>query len=286
MAIVLIAGCGDTGSALARLLLQAEHEVWGLRRDVDALPPGVRALRADLGRPETLTAVRRAWDFVFYTAAASIRTEKGYRETYVHGLTHILGELAACKTQPKRLFFTSSTSVYGQMDGAWVDERSATLPSGFSGRIMLEAEGVLKNAILPATAVRLAGIYGPGRDRMLRLARNGLPNPTTAKQFTNRIHRDDCARLLAFLMDHSQPAPLYLGVDDEPAAYHEVLSWLCGRMGITRPAPDGAATIGRGSNKRCSNHRIKRAGFTFRYPSFREGYEAMLDAFLKTPSPD
>ena len=187
---VLIAGCGDLGSALALRLIAAGCRVTGLRRQSALLPAGIEPLRADLG---DATCVRRAvtgeFDSVVVATAAKQFDAESYRRVYVDGLRNLLDAVAGAP----RVLLVSSTSVYHQRDSEWVDERSPTEPTGFSGHVLLEAEQLLlSRSAQRATVVRFGGIYGPGRDRLLREVRAGLGCPRAPARFSNRIHRDDC----------------------------------------------------------------------------------------------
>ena len=162
MANVLIAGCGDVGSVLGERLHTDGHRVWGLRRHTDGLPSSIQPFVADLAVSETLHGLPPGLDFVFYTAASDAASEEGYRRAYVDGVRNVLTALAAQRQSIRRIFFTSSTGVYAQSAGEWVDELSPTAPAHFSGLRMLEAEQLLLESPLPATIVRLGGIYGPG----------------------------------------------------------------------------------------------------------------------------
>lgn len=272
---VLIAGCGDIGSELGRRLAAAGHAVWGLRRRARDLPSCIRPLAADLADPATLAALP-ACDYVVYAAAAERHDEAAYRRSYVDGVSHLIAALRGQDAVPRRVFFTSSTAVYGQDRGEWVDETSPAEPASFSGRVLLEGEETLRTSGIPATVVRLAGIYGPGRTRLIDEVRSGRAGRAAAS-YTNRIHRDDCAGFLAHLvaMDLAGEAveEVYLGVDDEPAERGEVIRWLAARLGV--PAPAAAPPAGR--NKRCRNARLKATGYRLRFPTFREGYAAILD---------
>ena len=133
---VLIAGCGYVGSALAARLAADGDEVWGMRRTPAGLPAGVRPLAADLRDPATLAGLPEGLTTVFYTAAADGGSEDDYRAVYVDGPRNLLAALAAQGQRPRRVIFTSSTSVYGQSGGEWVDEDSPAEPAGFRGRRM------------------------------------------------------------------------------------------------------------------------------------------------------
>ena len=281
MARILIAGCGAVGTLLGRLLAADGNIVWGLRRSADALPPPVRPLRADLADPTSLRALPEGLDYVFYTAAAGRFDEAAYQAAYVCGVRNLIGALQAQGQRPARLFFTSSTGVYGQTQGEWVDEGSPTKPPGFSGHCLLAGERLLRDGPFPATVVRLAGLYGPGPGRLVDIVREGRAVcPTGPPRYTNRIHRDDAASALRHLMGLPSPPAICIGVDDEPVDLATVYRWLADRLGVPEP-PTGGPEEGlraQGGNKRCRNRRLLDTGFTFRYPTFREGYGAMLTA--------
>lgn len=265
---VLIAGCGYVGSELARRLAE-DHDVWGLRRTAGELPAGVRPLAGDVTDPSTLELPDDV-DALVYAVSPGRREEAAYRAAYVHGLRTVLTALGS---RPARLLFVSSTAVYGQSDGSVVDEESPTDPSSFAGRVLLEAEAVAQAA--GGSVLRLAGIYGPGRTRLIDQVRAGEATYPSPDVHTNRIHRDDGAGALAHLLTLGDPAPVYLGVDDDPAPRGEVLRWLADRLDAPRPheAPDART---RGGDKRCSNARLRASGYDLTYPSYRDGYAAML----------
>ncbi len=275
---VLIAGCGDVGGALAARLLAAGHRVWALRRNTVALAPGPEPVAADLTRPETLEAVPEGLDAVVYSAAADGYTEDAYEAAYAAGVANLCTLLERRGEPVRRFLFVSSTSVYGQGDGSWVDETSPTEPAAFSGRRVLEGERRAAAGPWTGVAVRFGGIYGPGRNRLLERVYRGAPCAADPAAYTNRIHRDDCAGVLAFLLEHPDPAPVYLGVDDAPAPQCEVMDWLAARLGVSPPPRAAAGTPARG-NKRCRNRRLREAGYAFTYPTYREGYLALARDF-------
>jgi nucleoside-diphosphate-sugar epimerase len=284
MARIVIAGCGAVGTLLGRRLAADGHVVWGLRRRAHALPPPFQPLPADLADPATLRALPDGIDYVFYTASAGRFDAAAYHAAYVDGVTNLIDALQAQGQRPTRLFFTSSTGVYGQTRGEWVDEDSPTEPSGFSGQSLLTGERLLHDGPFPATVVRLGGLYGPQPGRLVELVREGRAVcPAGAPRYTNRIHRDDAAAALRHLMGLPSPPAVCIGVDSEPADLAVVYRWLAARLGVPEP-PTGGPGEGlrpQGGNKRCRNQRLLATGFTFRYPTFRDGYDALLAASIR-----
>jgi nucleoside-diphosphate-sugar epimerase len=275
---VLVAGCGYVGCALASRLATEGHTVWGLRRTPGNLPPGVHPFAADLGDPATLAALPPALDAVVYAAAPGGASDERYRTVYVDGVRNLLHALHGQGQRPGRVLLTSTTGVYAQTEGEWVDEESPTEPDGFRGLRPLEGERLLLEGPFPATVLRLGGIYGPDRTRLIDEVRAGTARCRPGA-WSNRIHRDDCAGALRHLMLLDGAGPLYLGVDREPAELCEVQQWIADQIGAPAPRASEDAPPGRGgrsSNKRVRSDRLLRSGYRFRFPTFRDGYAAML----------
>ena len=277
---ILIAGYGQLGRQLSRVLTNAGHTVYGLRRSASKLDPGVIGLRADLLQPAQLTAnLPSSLDRVYYILTPSQRDEAGYRDAYIHGLSHLMAALERQPSQAPRLIFVSSTAVYGQNAGDWVDEHSPTQPTGFNGQCLLEAEHRLTQYPGRSIRLRFAGIYGPGREALIRRVKAGKPCQNQPIRYTNRIHSDDCVGILAHVGGLSNPDPLYIGVDDYPCPQCEVMDWLAKALKAERPPRQGGGNAGR----RCDNARLKASGYTLRYPSFVSGYQSLLAEPRRNP---
>lgn len=280
MARTLIVGCGYVGSVLAAELVAEGQAVFGLRRSDAPLPDGVARVRADVSRPIAAGVLPSELDAVVYAVAAKSRDEAVYRAAYVDGLGHVLDALLAAGAVPRRVVFTSSTAVYGQHGGEWVDEAAPTQPKAFSGRILLEAEARLAEAPIETVSLRLGGIYGPGRTSRLRAVAQGKVSVRAgAPHYTNRIHRDDAASAIKHLLHVPTLPAIVLGVDDEPADERVVIEWMAAALGAAPPrvvAPE-EATPPRAGSKRCRNTLLRSLGYAFRYPTFRDGYATLLD---------
>ncbi|MCK7549068.1 NAD-dependent epimerase/dehydratase family protein [Marinobacter koreensis] len=275
---VLLAGCGKLGGEIAQRLAR-RADVFGLRRHGNQVPEGVTGISADLTDPATLRGVLPSEpDIVIYCLTPSSYDEAGYRAAYVTGLSNLLKALGT--TRLKRLFFISSTSVYGQDDDSWVDETSPAEPGRRSGQCIREGEETALNSGHPATVVRFSGIYGPSRRRFLDEVLKGGINPGSPAPFTNRIHEADAARAIEHLVERTlsdEPlARLYVASDSEPARLDTVVNWIREQVPCQNPKPD-ARTGGRAGSKRCSNRSLLQTGFEFRYPDFRAGYREMIE---------
>jgi nucleoside-diphosphate-sugar epimerase len=278
---ILIAGCGYVGSELARRLLADGHTVFGLRRNTSLLPEGVLPVPADLSRPETLLVLPGNLDAVVYAASADGYSAEAYRAAYVTGLDHLLGALDGADA-PRRLLYVSSTGVYGQNDGEWLDEDSPALADRPTAQALRDGEALALSAPCQAIVVRFSGIYGPGRTRLIDSVAAGSarlePGDT---RYLNHIHRDDCAGSLAHLLSVADPAPCYLATDSEPRPRNDLLCWIAREIGLPDPPMDEAPESitrpsERGGNRRYRNQRLLDSGYVFRYPTFREGYGALL----------
>ena len=272
---VLTVGCGFVGAELARELVAEGHRVHGLRRSEAPLPAGVTPLRVDVNDEASLRAALPAdIDHLVYAAAPSPpSTLESYQSTYVDGLARVLNALADVGAPVRRAVFTSSTAVYAQDDGSFVDEDSPAEAPG-KGALLRDAERVLLEGPFPGTVLRLAGIYGPGRDRMVRAVREGSARCVHPARFGNRIHQRDCAGAIHHLLTHPSPDSLYLGVDSAPVDLCEVFRWLAGELGVAPPPEVDEREIPaaqRGTRKRVSNARLLASGYSLRVPRYREG---------------
>ncbi|MBI3205212.1 MAG: NAD(P)H-binding protein [Myxococcales bacterium] len=281
----MIAGAGYVGGRLGELLAARGDEVFAVRRSISGLPPGVTPVAADLLDRSALAALPGRWDAVVFCAGPSESTREAYRRTYLGALGVVLDALSE---RSARFVFTSSTAVYAQTDGSWVDEASPAEATHFSGATLLEAEALLRTRRPDAVSLRLGGIYGPGRASLVAAVRRGEATFAEGdRRAVNRFHRDDCAGALAHLVGLSAPRSVYLGVDDEPASRRDVLCWIAQRVGAPAPheTPERAESARRGGgHKRCSNARLRGSGYALAFPTYREGYASVIDAELNAPA--
>ncbi|MFD1859817.1 SDR family NAD(P)-dependent oxidoreductase [Aeromicrobium camelliae] len=269
----VIAGCGDLGTRIGLRLAERGHRVLGLRRHADEVPAPIDGRSIDLATesPDFPDDTK----YVVVATAAGERSVEGYRRAYVDALGNVLDAVDRL-AEPPRVVLVSSTGVYGISDGSWVDERTPTAAATGTSAVLVEAEDLLRRRAPEAVVLRLGGIYGPGRDRLLRQVEAGGPL-ANAGRFLNLIHVDDAAAAVVhLLLEAAAPAPVYLGVDGVSATRAEIAEFIAAELGIAPPAHDvERAAVG---GKRCRGDLLRSTGFSFAYPSYREGYGALIRA--------
>ncbi len=282
---VLIAGCGFLGLEIARQFRHRGWRVFGLTRTAGsareaANATGIEPLVADLTDPGALRSAAKSsphFHAVVHCAGTGGGSVDDYRRVYAEGSRHLAEVLA-----PDTLFFTSSTSVYRQIDGTVVDETSLAGVGTAKAEILAQAEQtVLGHGGLVA---RLAGIYGPGRSALLRkfLHQQAILEDGGGK-WINQIHRDDAASAIVHLITMpDRRAALFNVCDNEPLTQHRIYEGLASYFSRPIP-PHGPRDTSRKrgwTDKRVSNARLLRTGWAPAYPSFLEAvrHDARLTA--------
>nr|WP_111721496.1 SDR family oxidoreductase [Homoserinimonas sp. OAct 916] len=273
---VVIAGCGDLGTETGLRFAAQGYPVMGLRRSAQKLPREIEGQPVDLSaEAPTLPADT---NIVVIALTPDERNVDGYRAAFVDSIRFLVTAIHRDCARPPRVLFVSSTAVYGVDDGTWVDAATLAKPTAPTAIVLREAEETLLELIPEATILRLGGIYGPGRTRQIDRVRDGVETISPEPRFTNRIHRDDAAAAIVHLMTMQDwPETVYIGVDDAPVDRREVVEFLARNLGL--PVPSVAADSARSQKsrgKRCHNARLRESGFVFAYPTYREGYEAVL----------
>ncbi len=283
---VTVLGCGYVGLALADRLTDDGHDVLGVRRsELDSVrETGADAAAADVTHVEELEALPDT-DAVVFAASSGGRGADAAREVYVGGLEAVNEAYAG---RAEKLVYTSSTGVYGDHDGDWVDEDTEIDPTTEKTAVLAEAERVAleggADAGFDASVVRFAGLYGPDRYRLDRY----VEGPVT-EGYLNMLHRADAAGTVAFALERDED--LWLAVDDEPVSKWQFADWLADACGVEHPekrtveerlaAGDLSEPAERRlkTSKRCSNAKLRAAGYEFEYPTFQEGYRPAVEAY-------
>ncbi len=301
---VQVVGAGYAGSRIAACFREKKQKVWAVtrsgKRNAEFEALGILPVIADLTKPATLEKIPPAHFIVICPAPGEKKDEAAYSQIYLEGIRNYLAAIRQ-NPKPNLIVYLSSTGVYSDKKGEWIDEATPPEPDTEKGKILLEAEQQVLNSGYPAIVFRLAGIYGPGRNA---IARSSLSSPNvfvgdqrvadsrlksrgndsaTPDRWMNLIHVEDIAGAMPVIFNKGQAGSLYLGVDDEPVLQSEFERWLSAslREGRTPKANAFGALAGTGGSrlrrgKRCSNKRLKGLGYQFKYPTYREGYEAIL----------
>jgi nucleoside-diphosphate-sugar epimerase len=282
----LIIGCGYLGQRLGRLLRQDGGRVFGTVRSAERASEiaglGIEPVIADVLQPDSFRGLPRA-DRVFYCVGFDRSAGAAMRAVYVDGLQNVLENLPP---SVGRIVYASSTGVYGQAGGEWVDEDSPTCPLHESGKVCLEAEGRVRvwaeSRSVSAVVLRFAGLYGPGRIVRRTILEQGEPIPGDPDKFLNMVHIEDAARVSAVALDADEPEPIYVVGDDRPVTRREYYSEAARALAAPEPRfappPAGSPEAARdATNKRVANLRMKRGlGITLLYPDITTGLPEAL----------
>lgn len=264
----LIVGCGYLGRRVAARWVAAGRTVAALtRRNADAVAAlGIEAITGDVLAPASLRTLPAA-STVLYAVGMDRSAGRSMREVYVGGLANVLGTLPDCG----RFVYVSSTSVYGQTGGEFVDEGSPTEPVEESGKVVLEAEQLLRAKRPDAIVLRFAGIYGP--DRLLRKQPilKGEPLAGDADKWLNLVHVHDGADAVLAAEARGAAGETYNIADDSPVSrrdfYAELARLLNAPAATFEPRPEPGT-----ANRRVRNAKAKAAlGWTPRYANYRNG---------------
>ena len=204
-------------------------------------------------------------------------SDQGYQQNYVAVAEALKEALTTSTLQPGLILWVSSTSVYGDYQGGWVDEDSPAQPGSFSGKRLLEAEQIIQSLPVSSSIVRFSGIYGPGRNRLINQVKAGKVAAAEPVSWTNRIHSEDCAGVLAHLIQLHRSGRvldnIYLATDCQPVPSHQVQSWIAEQLGIEVGEAEQAKQR---ASRRCDNKQLLATGYEFNYPDYRAGYGELL----------
>ena len=253
----LILGCGYLGSRVAALWLHQNRCVHAATRNAGHLPAGVEPIVCDVLQAVSLRAIPEV-DTVLYAIGFDRTSGADMRTVYVDGLANVLDHLPA----PKRFIYISSSSVYGQIDGGWIDETAPTQPNEASGQIVLEAENILRTKRPDAIILRFAGIYGPGRLLRRQTIEKGEPIVGDADKWLNLIHVDDGAQAVLCAEQNGEPGRVYNVCDDHPVRRRYFYTTLARLLHVNEPtfvcaAVGSAVPPHEKGNRRLNNRRMK-----------------------------
>ncbi len=280
----LVVGHGYLGSRVAKLWQSQGDTVFVTTRDpqkVSALEAsGLRPVVCDVADPASLVGRLPEVTTVLYAVGFDRSRNQGMREVCVGGLRNVLNALS---DKTKRVIYISTTGVYGQDDGSWINEDSPCQPSRESGRVFLEAEQALQTHAIGQRAIilRLAGIYGLGRIPSAEDLRAGKAIQASPDAYINLIHVDDAAQVVIAVEAQAKPPRTYLVSDGHPVVRSEFYSEVSSLFRTPPPAfekPTAGADRRGNTSKRVSNARLlSEVSVEFKYRTYRDGLSAIAD---------
>ncbi|MEM7699846.1 MAG: NAD-dependent epimerase/dehydratase family protein [Verrucomicrobiota bacterium] len=284
---LLVIGHGFIGSAVAKLAHESGSQVTAVNRtatDSEAYPVVEADVTSDTSIKHLAAALKgNPPDWILHCASSSRGGADTYREVFVAGIKRL-----AASFQDTPVAFTSSTSVYGQTDGPVVTESSPTEPDRETGRLLLEAEASARAT--GGLALRLAGIYGPGRSIYLKRLFEGTATIESGEvsRAVNQIHQIDAAKATLHLMatEHGETGATFNIVDNTSMTQRELYTDLARKLGFTTP-PDAPPDMNRKrawTNKIVSNLALRSTGWEPIYPGYFDAIEqdpALLESYRK-----
>jgi len=272
---LLIVGCGDLGQRVSALLDRSRWDITGVRRHPPAGNNSINWVAADYSEAGSLDfAAQLRPELVVTSFTPTSMDLEGYQRGFAEAARNVLRGLG--EHQPQHLLLVSSTRVYAESGGGWVDESSPLSTTDARAQAIIAAEQAFLSSPVPASVIRFGGIYGDPHGRLMSKIARGHVAPAQPVRYTNRIHRDDCAGFLVHLLEltlaGAKLAPVYNGVDDDPAPAHEVESWIAATLGCVLAPGQQAGERRVGGHKRCRNELLRKTGYGLRYPDYRSGY--------------
>ncbi len=268
----LIVGCGYLGQRVATAWVASGRRVFALTRthSAELAALGITPIVGDVLDPTSLTALPEV-GAVLYAVGLDRRAGRSMRDVYVQGLYNVL-KVVRCAGP---ILYVSSTGVYGQTEGEWVDETSETKPLEESGKVVLDAERMLRTHRPDAVVLRFAGIYGPDRVLRRQALLNGEPLVGDADKWLNLIHVHDGRDAVMAAETKARPGETYLIADNEPvprrAFYTQAAEILRAPPAVFAPGFTSPTTA-KEANRRIQNAKAKQElGFTPKFPTYREG---------------
>ena len=275
---ILIVGCGQLGFSIVKNADPDIFKLYGFSRSLKKSPPSIEMHQVDILKNEAIDVIKSVNpEIIIYAVSADTQSVESYQDHYVAGLKKTYAALLELD-HFKHLFFVSSTRVYGQKTTKILSELDIAEPSDYGGEALMEAETVARQLKDKATILRLSGIYGPNRKRMIQLAQSNPGNWPATNNWSNRIHEEDAARFIVFLMKRimmqESIEPLYLVTDGVPTKQYDVLTWIRNRLQLTTDTIELPILE---SGKQLQSVLLNQTGFVLKYPDFTYGYEAIID---------
>ena len=275
---LIFIGLGQLAKLVADRIIHNDVDIVGVSRSPPRVSFPLTHIRGDVKDESVLCRLKKysGGGIAVITLTPDGRQPEDYQRAYLDASRALL-EIWQGESTPKQVIYVSSTRVYGQNMGEWIDEYSETYPTSRQGEILLATEMLWRNSNLNISVVRFSGIYSDTRDYLLRQI---FANKLGTNQFTNRIHEEDCVRFLVFLIGLAMRSEklelIYLASDDTPEISVNVYMYVASLLNISCDENYIQKPIAEIQGKRCNNTRLKNTGFRLRYPSYKDGYASIV----------
>jgi nucleoside-diphosphate-sugar epimerase len=279
----LIIGCGYLGRRLGAELVRAGYRVRGMTRSAEhagaIAAGGIEPVVADVTARDTLPPALAGMGIVYQMLGGMRGTPEELRRLHVEGTRNVL---KALPPSVRRYIYVSSTAVFGQTDGGWVDETAPTDPSSNMGRLRVDAETIVLGANgrngLQTVILRPSSIYRPAAPLYRQIREGTYKVSSDPAKWMNHIYIDDFLSAMALAAARGEGGEAYNLTDDDPHPAGDYFAFIADTLGVPRPPvtyeppAEGCAVLVRESDKRVRNAKI-RAHFAWapKFPSYREG---------------
>ncbi len=279
----LVLGCGYLGLRVARLWRSQGDSVYAVTRCQNNAQrmkqEGIIPVIADITEPDSVQGLPQA-DTILFAVGMDRKKYDSVHSVYVDGLKNVLSGISIV---PSQLIYVSSTGVYGNFDGAWIDENSPTDPAREGGKACLAAEETLRKSRFAAQSciLRFAGIYGPQRVPTKALIQSEQWKKISSDGFLNLIHVDDGANIIQKVADQAIVQETFNVSDGNPPKRKEYYQFIAEQLGLSEIPWEETNSVNEntrsGSNKRISNKKlVGQLGNLFQYENFRMGLQQAL----------
>ncbi|MDB4399709.1 SDR family oxidoreductase [bacterium] len=279
----LVLGCGYLGLRVARLWRSQGDSVYAVTRCQNNAQrmkqEGIIPVIADITEPDSVQGLPQA-DTILFAVGMDRKKYDSVHSVYVEGLKNVLSGISIV---PSQLIYVSSTGVYGNFDGAWIDENSPTDPAREGGKACLAAEETLRKSRFAAQSciLRFAGIYGPQRVPTKALIQSEQWKKISSDGFLNLIHVDDGANIIQKVADQAIVQETFNVSDGNPPKRKEYYQFIAEQLGLSEIPWEETNSVNEntrsGSNKRISNKKlVGQLGNLFQYENFRLGLQQAL----------
>ena len=280
----LVVGCGYLGLRVAKRWLAAGDSVFAITRSEsrakDLQTEGISPIVGDVTSPESLDNLPEV-DSVLFAVGMDRTKYSDIRLVYVDGLKHILERLAETTSH---LIYISSTGVYGDFGGQWIDETAATQPAREGGKACLEAEQLIAKSKFAtrSTVLRFAGIYGPDRVPTRNLIQSKDWKKLSAAGYLNLIHVDDGAKIVTIVADTDPSGETFVVSDGQPSLRKQYYEFIAKQFGVdkipweeSKVKPEQSRS---GTSKRISNRKLmEQFEIQLDFPDYKSGLKNALD---------